>query len=115
MIKNVRIGELLEIYSSLLTEKQVDLLDLYYNQDLSLAEIAEEKKVSRQAVIDIIKKGENKLFFFEEKLSIMEKTRNNEKIIQKVLDKLSEIDEDSNSKSIEKILNEIQKQLKCIV
>ena len=62
MDKNVQIGMLLDIYGALLTDKQQDILDLYYNQNLSLAEIAEEIGVTRQAVRDSIVKGENKLF-----------------------------------------------------
>ena len=62
MEKNVKIGMLLDIYGALLTDKQQDILDLYYNQNLSLAEIAEEVGVTRQAVRDSIVKGENKLF-----------------------------------------------------
>lgn len=62
MDKNVQIGMLLDIYGATLTEKQQDILDLYYNQNLSLAEIAEEIGVTRQAVRDSIVKGENKLF-----------------------------------------------------
>ena len=62
MEKNVKIGMLLDIYGELLTEKQQDILDLYYNNNLSLAEIAEEVNVTRQAVRDSIVKGEKKLF-----------------------------------------------------
>ena len=62
MDKNVQIGMLLDIYGAILTEKQQDILDLYYNQNLSLAEIAEETHVTRQAVRDSIVKGEKKLF-----------------------------------------------------
>ena len=53
---------LLQIYGAMLTEKQYGLLDDYYNNDLSLSEIAENYDITRQAVRDIIKKGENKLF-----------------------------------------------------
>ena len=62
---------LLQIYGAMLTEKQYGLLDDYYNNDLSLSEIAENYDITRQAVRDIIKKGENKLFELEEKLSVM--------------------------------------------
>ena len=62
MEKNVKIGMLLDIYGELLTEKQQDILDLYFNNNLSLAEIAEEVNVTRQAVRDSIMKGEKKLF-----------------------------------------------------
>ena len=62
MEKNVKMGMLLDIYGELLTKKQQDILDLYFNNNLSLAEIAEEVNVTRQAVRDSIMKGEKKLF-----------------------------------------------------
>lgn len=73
MEKNVKIGMLLDLYGELLTEKQKDILDLYYNNNLSLAEVAEEVGITRQAVRDSIVKGEKKLF------RIRRKARNYEK------------------------------------
>ena len=73
MDKNVQIGMLCDIYGELLTERQQDILDLYYNNNLSLAEIAEEMQITRQSVRDSILKGEKKLF------RIRRKTRNYEK------------------------------------
>ena len=73
MDKKVEISMLIQIYGTLLTEKQLDILDNYYNMDLSLSEIAENNEITRQAVRDIIKKGEKKLFEFEEKLQIMKR------------------------------------------
>ena len=68
MEKNVKISMLWQIYGKLLTEKQYKVIDYYYNQDLSLSEIAENEEITRQGVRDIIKKGEKKLFEYEEKL-----------------------------------------------
>ena len=82
MDKKVEISMLCEIYGKLLTEKQLDIMDNYYNLDLSLSEIAENEGITRQAVRDIIKKGENKLFEFEEKLGIMNRMLNQEKTIE---------------------------------
>lgn len=62
MDKNVQIGLLCDIYGELLTEKQQNVLDLYYNENLSLAEVAEEVGITRQAVKDSIAKGEKRLF-----------------------------------------------------
>ena len=76
MEKNVKISILCEIYGKLLTEKQANIIDKYYNQDLSLSEIAENEGISRQAVRDIIVKGEKKLFEFEEKLGLMKERYN---------------------------------------
>lgn len=57
MEKKVQISMLLQIYGAMLTEKQYGLLDDYYNNDLSLSEIAENYDITRQAVRDIIKRG----------------------------------------------------------
>ena len=61
MEKNVKISMLNEIYGKLLTQKQNEILDDYYNQDLSLSEIAENNQITRQAVRDILQKAEKKL------------------------------------------------------
>ena len=58
MEKNVKISILCDLYGKLLTQKQFDFLNDYYNNDLSLSEIAENNQITRQAVRDIIKKGE---------------------------------------------------------
>lgn len=115
MEKKVKISMLCEIYGKLLTDKQLEILDDYYNKDLSLTEIAENNKITRQAVLDNIKKGENKLFEFEEKLFIMEKTIKQEKLLQEVLTELSKIEDTSSDKKIEKILNHVRKELNCLV
>ena len=114
MEKHIEISMLVEIYGKLLTEKQYQVISDYYNEDLSLSEIAENKNISRQGVRDIIKKGESKLFEYEEKLQIMKKTQENEKTIQLILSQLSKIQDNSSDKKVEKILNEVQKELSCI-
>ena len=60
MDKKVEISMLWEIYGNLLTDKQNEYIDYYYNQDLSLSEIAENDNITRQAVKENQKKGENK-------------------------------------------------------
>ena len=115
MEKNVKISMLCEIYGKLLTPKQLEILTDYYNNDLSLSEIAENNKITRQAVRDIIKKGENKLFELEEKLQIMEKMMKQEKLLQEVLSELGKIQDVSSDKKIEKILNHVRKELNCLV
>ena len=62
MDNRIYLIDLYDYYSDLLTDKQKDILDLYYNNNLSLAEIAEEVSITRQAVRDSIVKGEKKLF-----------------------------------------------------
>ena len=68
--KNLEIGYLLDFYGDILPERRRDIMDLYYNDDLSLAEIAEQMGITRQAVRDSIKKTETELYFYEEKLGL---------------------------------------------
>ena len=60
MEEKVRISILLELYGSLLTEKQYEYMDLYYNQDLSLSEIGDNEDITRQAVRTILLKSKKK-------------------------------------------------------
>ena len=64
---------LLDFYGDVLTERKREVLDMYYNEDLSLAEIADEIGISRQGVRDLIKKAEEEIFFLEEKLGLAKK------------------------------------------
>ena len=57
MAKDLRLGILLDFLRRLLTEKQAAALDYYYNQDLSLAEIADEMEISRQGAMAFIRQG----------------------------------------------------------
>ncbi len=115
MEKKVEISILCEIYGKLLTEKQRIFLEDYYNNDLSLSEIAENENITRQAVRDIIKKGENKLFEMEEKLGFMKKRIEQEQQIAIILEELRKIDEDISDKKIAKILKDVNEKLNCLV
>ena len=68
--KNLQLAELIDLYAELLSDRQQRVLDLYYNQDLSLGEIASDVGISRQGVRDSIKKAERELYFFESKLHL---------------------------------------------
>lgn len=69
--KNYKIILLLDFYGDILTDKQKDAIDLYYNEDLSLAEIAAHFDITRQGVRDAIKRGEEILLEMEEKLGLV--------------------------------------------
>lgn len=75
MGKDMSIAMLLDFYGDLLTEKQAQALDLYYNEDLSLAEIAAPLEISRQGVRDSIKRGEKQLQDYEEALGLAKRFR----------------------------------------
>lgn len=73
LVKTTRINFLFDFYQSLLTEKQRTYMKLYYLEDLSLGEIAEEHEVSRQAVYDNVRRTETMLEDYEEKLQLFSK------------------------------------------
>lgn len=114
MEKNVEISMLCQTYGNLLTKKQLEILIDYYDNDLSLSEIAENHSITRQAVRDNIKKGEKKLFEYEEKLKIMKRTLKREKKIEEILEELTKIQSSYSDKEVNKILEHIKKELKTV-
>ena len=82
--KNLQFSALLDFYSQVLTDKQREAVDLYYNEDLSLAEIAEHTKITRQGVRDSIKRGEQTLLEMEEKFGLAAKSAKYYQIIEDV-------------------------------
>ena len=76
---------LLDFYGELLTEKQRECYDLHYNEDLSLAEIAEQSGISRQAVWDNIRRAEAALLDIEEKTGLIRRFQET----RRTLDELS--------------------------
>ena len=75
MAKNLAISVLLDLYGEMLTEKQRDVVELYYNEDLSLSEIAAHSQITRQGVRDSIKRAEGILLGLEERLGLAKRFR----------------------------------------
>lgn len=115
MEKNVKISIMLDIYGKMLTEKQYSLLDDYYNNDLSLSEIAENENITRQAVRDNLKKGENNLFEYEEKLGFMKKTIEQEEKIKNILSEVEKIEKNISDKETMEALENVKNKLNCLV
>lgn len=92
MEKNLQISLLLDFYGQMLTDKQREVVELYYNEDLSLAEIAQHSGITRQGVRDSIKRAEVQLIDCEEKLGLMQRFHE----IQQGLDEIA-----SNAKDIQ--------------
>ena len=71
--KNFLIGMLSDLYGGLLTGRQREILDLYYNDDLSLSEVSEECGITRQGVREALKKAEEQLLLYEERLGLLKR------------------------------------------
>lgn len=106
--KNMKFPILLDTYGSLLTDRKREILDYYYNEDYSLAEISEITGISRQGASRFHKKSEEELFQLEEKLGLADK---NERILRasQILDEITQ--ESSLDKSVRNAIELALKQL----
>lgn len=111
MEKRVEISILLDFYNSLLTDKQRDIMDLYYNNDLSLSEIAEVNNTSRQAIHDLTKRCGNLLEEYESKLHLMKKTLAIENSKTEIINKLKGLKGTTSEENIKKEIDHIIKDI----
>lgn len=100
--KNMRYSLLLDFYGELLPSAQRDMIDLYYNEDLSLSEIAEQVGITRQGVRDSVRRAEDLLSDYEEKLGMAGRFAR----LSEVEDLLHKI-KDTSSENEVKLLSEI--------
>lgn len=116
MVKKVfEIGMLYDFYGKLLTQKQRDFLELYYENDYTLSEIAENLNISRQAAFDTQKKVEKILHEYENKLGLIEKFEKNQEQIDEaqerlnvILNNIGNIDEKITQSSKKKAITELE-------
>ena len=90
MDKSVKMSMLLDLYGNLLTNTQKDTISLYYDQNLSLSEIAEELNITRQGVRKNLGLAEEKLLDLEEKLGFLEQKLHLNKEIEEVISGLKD-------------------------
>ena len=103
MEKLVQVARLFDTYGSLLNEKQKDVINCYYNEDLSLNEIAENNNKSKQAISDMIQRSVDKLFEFENELSLIKKKNQ----LREDLSLLRELIESSNQSEASDMIDEM--------
>ena len=106
MAKNLEISLLLDFYGDMLTEKQRDVVELYYNEDLSLSEIAAHSGITRQGVRDSIKRAESVLLDREERLGLARKFRQIQDGLDQIIRNAKQIGDYSSRYGISKEISE---------
>jgi predicted DNA-binding protein YlxM (UPF0122 family) len=92
--KMIEVVLLFEQYKELLTEKQREIVSLYYEEDYSLGEISENLNVSRQGVYDTLKRSEKILRDYEDKLGLVSKLKEQEELVRNLKNKIVDIKQD---------------------
>ena len=110
----MRISLLHDFYGALLTERQNEVVGLYYEENCSLAEIAGELGVSRQAVHDSLKGAVTALTGYEEKLGLARKFARTERVIAGIDEGLDEIIRETDDRRLAGKLEDIKKVLNGI-
>jgi predicted DNA-binding protein YlxM (UPF0122 family) len=111
MSKDLKMALLIDLYGAVLTSKQRDMLELYYNEDLSLSEIAENEKITRQGVRDSIKRAEQILCDMEEKVGACARFEK----VRGALDKIRCLTEDIEKASLNLKLEKINRNSSEII
>ena len=114
MSKNLGIAVLLDVYGNLLSDKQRDFLYDYYNEDLSLSEIAENSGISRQGVRDAVKRAEGQLIEFEEKLGFIRRTNELRKLLDEIRDCADTIYNENLNGALSPVINDMTVQIKSL-
>lgn len=109
--KNLAISLLLDFYGEVLTEKQREVVNLYYNEDLSLAEIAEQAQITRQGVRDCIKRGEATLLEMEEKLGLSKRFSDMQREVSRIKKDAETIEEINNRYCFSGEIGELAKRI----
>jgi len=111
MAKELKFVMLLDCYGDLLTERQRSMMELYYCEDLSLAEIGEPLDITRQAVRSIIKRTEEILLNYEEKLGFAEKLGSIRERLEHIETAAGKITDESVKNEITHEIEEVQELL----
>lgn len=107
MSKNLDFCVLLDLYGGLISERQYEAMDYYYNQDLSLAEIGEILSVSRQAVRNSIKNGEENILMYESRLGLYKKSERAKKKIENAAKKILRLNKELRSEELKSLAEEL--------
>ena len=113
MAKNYEMAVLIDFYGEMLTAKQRDFLEYYYNDDLSLSEIAENEGITRQGVRDAIKRAETQLLEMENRLGVAKRFDDMRRSLNDIIEYSNQISEYNLRHSISKEINDYSVRIKA--
>jgi predicted DNA-binding protein YlxM (UPF0122 family) len=108
MVEILRLTLLYDFYGELLTNKQKQVFEMHYQNDLSLSEIGEELSISRQAVRDQLKRTEKILIEYEEKLRLVERFQEHQRAVRNMKSILDELAIGETSKEIKEAVSSMK-------
>ncbi len=114
MAKNLEIPFLLDFYGEMLTQKQHDFLVYYYEDDLSLSEIAENEGITRQGVRDSIKRAESQLFYMEKRLGLAKRFNEMKKGVDEIVECAEAINEYNLNHTLSREVNDSVARIKTL-
>lgn len=114
MSKNLDITLLLDFYGDMLTDKQRSFISFYYNDDLSLSEIAADEGITRQGVRDAIKRAETQLISMEERLGLVSRFENMKIGLSEIIEYAEEIAIYNRKNSLSMEVNDSTAKIKAI-
>ena len=114
MSKNLEMSYLLDFYGEVLTEKQRDMMQQYFNMDLSLSEIADNFNITRQGVRDAIKRAETQLIAMEERLGLVSRFENMKIGLSEIIEYAEEIAIYNRKNSLSMEVNDSTAKIKAI-
>lgn len=109
--KNLNISLLLDFYGDVLTDRQNGMLNMYYNEDCSLAEIADSFSISRQGVRSVLKKGETVLIDMENKLQLASRFIKMREKSSEIASELQNINSNINNDEISSKIHSLIEQI----
>jgi predicted DNA-binding protein YlxM (UPF0122 family) len=115
MEEYAQISMLLDFYGQLLTKRQYEILDMHYNGDCSLGEIAGQLNISRQGVYDGVKKGKEALMSYERKLGLVNRFTKHEKNLRSILEYLKEMKDIENKDNLNSIIDICVRKLENVI
>ncbi len=115
MAKDLDVVLLCDFYGEMLTENQRKFIDYYYNDDLSLSEIAQNEGITRQGVRDAVKRAESQLFDMEKKLGFASRTKKFNEVISAIKESTETINNYNMNISLSREVNDAVVRIKSVI